>query len=209
MLDSHFATLHILQTWTAENRFWTRCTLRELNYVLRLGHQGRRCPISLGTPRDMVVVHTEGVDRLQVEFCCCLVRDSGRERESEVEQLIRAGFWPGSWHIPQTVYTLEVLDKFSILSHQAHTNAKDFFDSLKRLSDNIATHEVDVCETVIIWLWFADAPTGSLSRVPDGFTRIRVHARHQAFWRSADPWPSNWNSRTLVPCVSAETQHGS
>lgn len=140
--DHRLHPLHTLQQWSAEKPFWCRYTLYELGHVLYLGHGGRPCSNIAREPRNVVVVHGDGVDTMRLGFCGCPVSRDGREVDSQ--QLIRHGFWPGSWHIPLTVYTLDVLDKFSILSHQAHTNAQDFFGFLKRLTDNVAPESVAV-----------------------------------------------------------------
>lgn len=136
--------LHVIQKWSNTSRFWAWTSLYELGYVLYLGHHSARCVLASRDPRPMVVVHADGVDHFRVQFCACPVPEYDGIHQPNSLQLIRAGFWPGSWHTPMTLYTLDILDKFSILSHQAHCNAKDFFDFLKRLTDNVVPHEVPV-----------------------------------------------------------------
>lgn len=143
--DHRTRPLHVLQKWCRETQFWTRSTLNDLGFVLNLGHGGQRCVVSTRNPRELVVVHADGVDSLRVSFCNCIAPgDCHAQCEPDFAQLIRRGFWPGSWHLPRTVYTLDILDKFSILSHQAHTNANDFFTFLKRITDNVNPDQVAV-----------------------------------------------------------------
>lgn len=59
-------------------------------------------------------------------------------------QIIRAGMWPGSWILPQTVFTMQVLRDFSLLTLQGTISAHDYWQYLIRSTDNIDPHSLPV-----------------------------------------------------------------
>lgn len=102
----------------------------------------------------MAVVDSHGIQDVRVRFCGCLVDNGGAIPDAT--QLLEAGMWPASWDKPRTAFTLQVMREYHLLAMQAHTNALDFFNVIKRLTDDIAPDEADVCNlscvNLIDWL---------------------------------------------------------
>lgn len=132
---------HRIRKLDRESRYWGRCTLQELGLVLYLGHEGSRCCYALDS-HAVVVVHEHGISKVNISFCHCV--NTSWRRTPEATQLLKVGLWPATWLVPRTVFTLDVMCKFRVLSVQAHTNAHDFIQSLVRLDDDIFPEDVEV-----------------------------------------------------------------
>jgi hypothetical protein len=77
-----------------------------------------------------VVIHTNGIHRVNVDFCNCEHRISHRQ------QLLRSEWFPATVHHPQTCCTVRVLELFHIITLAGKLNGHDFYNSLERLTDN-------------------------------------------------------------------------
>ncbi|EMD32484.1 hypothetical protein CERSUDRAFT_118810 [Gelatoporia subvermispora B] len=127
--------LHRQEVWDHEQGFWSRVSLGDLGLVLNLGHSGQKCVIAPKDARRMTIVHSHGVVDIGVRFCACLNQEL--EGTPHAVQLIEHGLWPGSWEKPLTVFTIEVLKDFHLLSLQSQMTALDFYRYLQRRTDNI------------------------------------------------------------------------
>ena len=134
---------HFVQQWDPKRRFWHRVPLTALGVVLYVGHEGHPCSYVRTDPRPMHVVSTHGVHNIKIGFCACPDPSTGSPRPDAV-QLLASGFWPASWDRPQTVFTIQVLKDFTLLSNQAHVNAHDYYEVLRRKTDNVGSHKVTV-----------------------------------------------------------------
>ena len=114
---------------------WQRISLRDLGLVLQLGHGGENCPNS-NVKRDaiaMTVLDCNGVHDVTVMFCNCgLV--FGMEA-TEVNQLIRIGWYPATKEAPRTVATFNVLDEYDTITCEGKISGYHFYKSLVRLTD--------------------------------------------------------------------------
>ncbi len=160
----HFNPLHVVEEWVVERGYWMRRTLGELGLVFELGHGGARCAKTLRSTRPMTVVDSHGMQDMHVRFCGCLVDNGGTIPNSI--QLLEAGLWPASWDLPRTAFSLQVLREYHLLAMQAHTNALDFFNVIKHLTDDISPEEVEVRGLHCVLQISNVAITGSLSGVP-------------------------------------------
>ncbi len=142
MSTHRLGPLHVVEEWVVERGYWMRRTLGELGLVFELGHGGERCAKTLSSTRPMTVVDSHGLQNVHVRFCGCLV-DNGSAIPDAI-QLLEAGLWPASWDLPRTAFSLQVLREYHLLAMQAHTNALDFFNVIKRLTDDISPEEADV-----------------------------------------------------------------
>ena len=137
---------HFVQEWETQRRFWLRKPLTALdNLVFELGHGGHQCMYSTTPPRPMCIVSEHGIHNVRVRFCCCQ-NPSNDQATPESTQLLQHGFWPASWDKPHTAFTIRVLRDFNLLSTQANVTAYDFYKVMRRKTDNIAPHEVEVRE---------------------------------------------------------------
>ncbi len=127
-----------IQEWDRSKMFWRKCTLTDLGYELRLGHQGRRCKNAFSLPRDLNVIHDHGIFDIHVVYCQCST--AGKIPD----QLIEAGLWPASWTNPQSATTTSALRTFHSLSMNAQVNANDYIAHLKRSTDNVGAADLKV-----------------------------------------------------------------
>lgn len=146
MVESHSCNpLHVIEEW-GEQGFWERTSLEALGLVYNLGHGGARCVSSEKTPQEMVVVHDFGIHKMRIRYCNCGI-EMGKA-VPEPLQLIGYGFWPGSWKSPKTIFTLQLLQRFCLLTHQASANAQDFVDVLQRMTDGVEPSSTKVSPVV-------------------------------------------------------------
>ena len=94
--------------------------------------------------RQMMLIHVNGVFEHCVRFCLC---PGGT---SEHEQLFRHRLFPSTFNRPETAFTLDVLDYFSIDSLECKTSAQSFFQKLRRVTNNAFPDEVPVSLTFLL-----------------------------------------------------------
>ena len=151
--------LRIVEEWTDEQGFWVRKTLKALGLIIHLGHGGEVC-CSVGEPRELCMVTLHGLQSALVRFCGCDM--GGKSAETEYAQLLHVGFWPGSWSIVRTAFSLEVLEYFEQLSTQGNITAQDFMKTLVRLTDDVLPHTVKVVSVIMIFHMLLIDVLGSL-----------------------------------------------
>ena len=78
----------------------------------------------------MVVVTSTGIFRRRVRWCHC------RGQTEEHIQLLRFNLFPASVKRPSTAFTFEVLDHFHIDAMECKTAALNFYNKLRRLTNN-------------------------------------------------------------------------
>ena len=150
MVASHRSNpLHIVEEWTVSQKIWVRKTLEELDMVIRVGgHEGGPCPSRVNFSRKVCVVTMQGVQEAQFEFCEC--RTGGGNPTADYVQLLETGLWPGSWAMPRTVFSLDVLDTFKRFSTQGNITAQDFLATLVRQTDGVTPSSVKVRQISIL-----------------------------------------------------------
>ncbi|KAJ7184066.1 hypothetical protein C8R46DRAFT_1208297 [Mycena filopes] len=121
--------LHCLEEWTGE--FWKKTTLNKIGLVYHIGHGGRPCATPAVGQRTMVVIDTTGIHVVTFRYCGC-----ARSRQSSnVQLLLRNGWYPASLTDPSTCATFVVLDLFRLLNVVGNVNAHDFVLTLERQTD--------------------------------------------------------------------------
>jgi hypothetical protein len=110
--------------------FFQRSTLKELGLRVQLGHPpGQFCPTREPACKDFVVVHTNGIHLVNVDFCRC---DSLPHRT----QLLRVAWWPATPLEPKTCATMEVLRHFQLLNLQGKLTGFSFYWALEYQTNN-------------------------------------------------------------------------
>ncbi|KAI0038755.1 hypothetical protein FA95DRAFT_1505108, partial [Auriscalpium vulgare] len=146
---------HRVQQWNGNS--WADGWLRSTGVALHLGHGGKLCPSAeyvRATPMDeddengplpkpahlsyskgavdehgnrlITVVHINGVHQIGVAWCHC---PSAQQRDL---QLMDIGLFPASYKQPQTAFTMEVLEGFTLDVLECKTTASQYYSKLRR-----------------------------------------------------------------------------
>ncbi|KAI0081939.1 hypothetical protein K474DRAFT_1694643 [Panus rudis PR-1116 ss-1] len=148
MVESHrWNPFHYIQFWNGD--CFERTTLWDLGFVLPLGHRGQDCPNSIlnadGRPSStskLTVVHTTGIQDIEVLYCNCPSSASNLDPEERPTQLWKANLWPATYQCTQTAFSVHSLRFFEQLTLQAKTSAHDYFGVLRRLTNNAFFRDV-------------------------------------------------------------------
>jgi hypothetical protein len=110
-----------------------KTSLAFLGLCIQLGHPPHEaCPAPEAAHTDFVVLHTNGIHSVGVDFCGC-------EKAAEVGppeiQLLRAGWFPMTHERPQTAASLAVLEKFHQDTLQSKMTMYNFYKILENLTD--------------------------------------------------------------------------
>lgn len=126
--DIIFWLISFAQKWNG--LFFGHMTLRELGLRVQLGHApGRFCNTFKEGNKDFVVIHTNGIHTIHLQFCCC----------TDVPwhtQLLHIGWYPATPLKPQTCATMDVLRQFHFLNLQGKLTGYSFYRSLEYMTDN-------------------------------------------------------------------------
>ncbi|KAI0340954.1 hypothetical protein BDW22DRAFT_1485896 [Trametopsis cervina] len=142
ILDAHSENpLHLIEEWTEAQGFWGRVTLQSLGMVIYLGHGANRCSHTFRNPRKVCLVSERGIQNVSINFCECT--ENGRLKQTESQQLLDVGLWPGSWKQPCTAFSLSVLDDFQLLATQGTITAQDYLTCLERKTNAVLPNDVD------------------------------------------------------------------
>ncbi|KAJ7718098.1 hypothetical protein B0H14DRAFT_2412597, partial [Mycena olivaceomarginata] len=131
--------LHVIYEWNGV--YFFKKSLKDLGLRIQLGHHPlrERCTNRQAGHQDFVVLHDNGIHRVNIDFCAC---DEGT-REEHYIQLLRAGWYPVTDDKPQTAAIFLVLNKFHLQMLQAKTMAYDFYAILERLTNNVGVKPPD------------------------------------------------------------------
>lgn len=131
LLSSHkHHPFHHVQKWTGA--YFERVSLGELGFTLYLGHRMTRCPNApAGSKgRPLVIVNTNGIHSLNVEFCYCV------HATDEPFQLTSSGLFPATIDQPTTAFTFAMLKDFHAHTLASKKSAYDHFSALRNLTNN-------------------------------------------------------------------------
>ncbi|KAJ7074866.1 hypothetical protein B0H15DRAFT_925610 [Mycena belliarum] len=133
--------LHWVEEW--DGRKFTRRGLKEIGLRVQLGHapleagpglpghnRGAICAFRTTANKDFVVLHTNGIHNVAVDYCGC-----GRSEEAR-DQLLDACWWPATPMDPQTCCTFTLLRHFHTLNTLGKVSGYDYYRSLELLTDN-------------------------------------------------------------------------
>ncbi|KAG1894399.1 uncharacterized protein F5891DRAFT_1130931 [Suillus fuscotomentosus] len=123
--------LHRLQHWIDEH--FENTSLKSLSLRIQLSHHvGEHCynPVSTAFHNDFVVLDTNGVHSVAVDFCGC------ETAQSLTTQLLCVQWFPATSLNPKTAGTFRLLYHFHILTFESKALAFECWQTLSRLSDN-------------------------------------------------------------------------
>ena len=110
--------------------FFQRSSLQALGLCVQLGHPpGRFCPTKEPSHQNFVVIDTNGIHLVMVDFCRCV-------NIEHRNQLLRIGWWPATPLKPQTCATMAVLRNFHLLNLQDKVTSYGFYRALEYQTDN-------------------------------------------------------------------------
>lgn len=153
---------HRLEIW--DGKCFTKTSLFDQGFVLRVGHGGHWCPSRTDSQNDLwedinigeedpkgandvfddhpghdsilVVVDSTGVYRHRVAWCAC-------DKDLSM-QLFREGLFPATYQTPKSAFTFRALDHFYIDAMECKTPAMSFYQKLRRLTNNAFPGKVPV-----------------------------------------------------------------
>jgi hypothetical protein len=106
------------------------CLSATVGLWFQLGHvTGQFCPFVQRGPNDFVVIASNGIHTLNVDFCGC------PGQPEFYAQLLEMQWWPSTPLAPQTASTIEVLRTFHVLNLQARIPPTEFYRGLERMMD--------------------------------------------------------------------------
>ncbi|KAJ7620530.1 hypothetical protein DFH06DRAFT_1273758 [Mycena polygramma] len=136
MLLRHAALpLHWIEEWTGRN--FARLQLKDIGLRMQLGHAplrpgsklGKKCAFRRAVHEDFVVLHTNGIHNVAVDYCGCGTVE-GRD------QLLDACWFPATPLEPQTCCTFTMLRQFHTLNTVGKVSGYDYYKTLELLTDN-------------------------------------------------------------------------
>ncbi|KAJ6623332.1 hypothetical protein B0H10DRAFT_1944051 [Mycena sp. CBHHK59/15] len=101
--------------------------------AVAIGHNSHWCP-EADPMRSFTLVDSNRIHATCVTFCRCQTPD-GQRGETEFQQLLRAGIFPGSVKEPKTGYTLGLLEYFRQQRSQGKGSASNFVLVLQCMAD--------------------------------------------------------------------------
>lgn len=128
-----FAYLLILQEWNGA--FFEKRQLKNLGLRVQLGHGGRPCPCPLPGSSDFVIMHVNGVHRVNVDFCDCGSAENSSPHPRV--QLLRMAWFPATFERPKTAFTFDLLKLFHKVTLQGKTTLYDFYLAILQVSDSL------------------------------------------------------------------------
>ncbi|KAG2145301.1 uncharacterized protein EDB93DRAFT_1241161 [Suillus bovinus] len=120
--------LHIIYKWNGT--YFERSSLADMGLRVQLGHEGMPCLRSQRGHISFVMIHTNAIHRVNIDFCGC------HQQVSHRQQLLCCEWYPATPHFPQSACTRRVLEFFLILAWSSKLSGYEFYTSLERLTDN-------------------------------------------------------------------------
>jgi hypothetical protein len=115
-----------------------------------LGHSGAPCTIPGDIIEDFVIMDTNGIHLVDVQFCGCYEVAGGAHNRA---QLLRAGLLPPTHTRPLSAFTFDLLDSFHLLTLQGKTSAYDYYLAIVHKTDNTGLLDTKVLHYCLIsWL---------------------------------------------------------
>ncbi|KAG1844094.1 hypothetical protein C8R48DRAFT_750896 [Suillus tomentosus] len=128
-LDRHKRLpLHVINKWNG--RYFECMSLKDIGLRVQLGHSDMTCACPVGGHSEFLVLHVNGIHRVNVDFCGCDRQVSHRQ------QLMRCDWFPSTVHQPQTACTRRLLEHFLLLMWSSKISAFEYYQTLERLTDN-------------------------------------------------------------------------
>lgn len=163
------------QQW--HSTYFKPTSLHDLGLRICPSHRREESCTTASPAADVVVLHTNGIHVVTVQFCKCW----GLAHRS---QLLRIAWWPATPFDPKTCATFELLRQFHLLNLQGKLPAYDFCRALELQTDNTGLQYVPVscvlsfctphCADALpcrigrssLWSWCASGATSRLLSEP-------------------------------------------
>ncbi|KAK7027459.1 hypothetical protein VNI00_015204 [Paramarasmius palmivorus] len=122
---------HVIEEWTGE--FFEKTELKQLGLKIQLNHSGSACPTEKPCHSKFLVLHTNGIHRVNLFFCRCV-----HKRRDQYVQLLRRGLYPATCIDGRitTVATFAFLESLHLNSFTTKGSTYDFYRGLEKLTDN-------------------------------------------------------------------------
>ncbi|KAF8202527.1 hypothetical protein BJ912DRAFT_842756 [Pholiota molesta] len=117
-----------LQCW--EGSFFTNVSLKSLGLKIQLNHGSMFCESPIACHSRMLVLHTNGVHDVAVQYCGC------SRAIPPHHQLLRRGLYPASQRSVKTCASFELLDLLHKLALTTKSSTYDFYRALEKMTDN-------------------------------------------------------------------------
>ncbi|THU88312.1 hypothetical protein K435DRAFT_575703, partial [Dendrothele bispora CBS 962.96] len=122
--------LDIIQKWNG--RCFEQVFLKDLGLVIQLGHhRGEGCEAPRRGNIGFVVIHTNGLHPVSVDYCNCPGRNL-----SYRQQCIRHRWFPATQDDPQTCATFRVLNLFHKMTLDGKVSVYDFLGGIEKMTNN-------------------------------------------------------------------------
>lgn len=133
-------SLKVNQIWTGTG-FEARL-LADIGLRVQLGHGiGQGCKSPESAPQPFTVVHTNGVHRVNLNYCGCSDRQAAG---SHVEQLIWHRWYPATTKSPQTCAMIAALQMYHKMSDIGKVSAFDWYHSIHQFTRSTGVRIVKV-----------------------------------------------------------------
>ncbi|KDR70916.1 hypothetical protein GALMADRAFT_75522, partial [Galerina marginata CBS 339.88] len=113
--------------WTG--LYFVKSSLKDLGLRVQLNHLSMKCSKPEPSHSHFVVLHTNGIHEVAIDFCGC-------RPISKLRQLLRRGLFPSSQDNPRTCATFTLLKQLQMLSLTSKCATYDYYRMLERLTDN-------------------------------------------------------------------------
>ncbi|KAG6916283.1 hypothetical protein DXG01_007524 [Tephrocybe rancida] len=125
--DHRSQPFHCIKEWNGS--FFKAASLKDVGLSIPLGHT-RGTPCLNWEAGEIVILHTNGIHTVAVEFCSCT------QAVPRNVQLLRSQLFPATIVFPRTAATFALLESFQLLSFMSKASAFEFYQTLARLTDN-------------------------------------------------------------------------
>lgn len=117
-----------MQRW--QGTHFCRTSLAEEGLRFQVGHsRDGPCPLARSAHKNFVVLHTNGIHRVNIDFCGCW------EAEPDRRQLLEVGWIPATPFDPQTCATVPCMRQFHTSNLQGKLSPYDYYKVLELLTD--------------------------------------------------------------------------
>jgi hypothetical protein len=124
----------------------------------------------------ITVVDVSGVHTIAFAYCYC------PGRLEPLQQLLALRLWPATVKQPATVFTFAMLDDYHHHSLASRKSAQDYWEVLRRKTNNDFPEEVPVCHPFLIFLFPFNFILGPIYLSFENLTVLQVHSLPRTQW---------------------------
>ena len=129
----NFYTEFFTQRWNGS--FFVQTPLFSLGASYQLGHSVDDPCTLPSPPSTLILFDISGAHAVRITYCFCDLNNQCQYGKRRV-QLLRAGWFPASWHRPGTAFTFRLLDFTHKLQTRSKINLFDFHAALGSISNS-------------------------------------------------------------------------